>query len=114
MAESKIKVTDEIYFNDSASFIIKVVTENGKTFEDDFCCVGRKDYAKEIVKSLAKTLKEELESSEDVKSGWVKISVEENEQTTTISKQRLGRLYNGPVVPYYTLFYKEVNRGYLF
>jgi len=114
MTDARIKVTDQIYFNENSFFLIKVTTEDGKTFEEDFCYVQVQDYAKALIKSLASRLKEELESSSEVKNGWVKITInEEDPKTTVISKQKLGRLYNGPVTPYYTLTFKEVNKGYL-
>lgn len=98
------KVTNDISLTDKHLYVIKVNQE-------EFCIAKSKDQLKLLLENLTNALMKELQDNPDVKSGWTKIEKEITEFSIVITRQQLGRLFNGSKVPVYTLTYSTVAEG---
>lgn len=97
MSRQSYQITPEIHQLNNCVYVVKV---NG----DDFCCADTRDLAYLIRDKLAVTLLDELKSEPKYQDGWTKIVLETDENNVTIiSTIALGRLYDGPKQPVYTL-----------
>jgi hypothetical protein len=106
------KITDTIYFDAASIFLVKVFEHETNT-DPEFCYCHNREEARRIIEDLANKLSKELSEDSTVANGKVKITVEVGDRNIIIRKQALGRLYNGPATPVYTLTYNEVSHGFI-